>query len=367
MKKNYVYISFLLLLCAAVSYSCGTDDSTEDYLVIEPPVPQSPVVLDLNAAPYANLSDYNFFEGELKNLQPVYGVLPYDLNSELFTDYAQKKRFVWMPTGKKATYTSDGAVVDFPVGAVLIKNFYYNNTVPTGQSIIMETRIMIKKESGWIFAGYEWNDEQTDAVLITAGATKTISWTEGTDVKTVDYKIPADYECVICHRLSDVPTPIGPKPQNLNKAYNYEGGTKNQLSKWVEFGYLDTAPTAIASTVDWTDTSKPLELRVRSYLDINCAHCHTDNTYCGYTPMNFAFNKSSLPENLGICREPIDFVTGNQQYIVSGQDARGSLLYFRMGTTISYEMMPPLGRTTVHQEATDMINDWITGMPITCP
>ena len=122
MKK--LYLLKILFLLALLLSSCGSDDS--EYKEV------SPVVMDLTAVPYPKLSDYKFFVGEMKNLEPAYKVLPYDLNSELFTDYALKKRFVWMPEGSKATYTEDGEVLDLPVGAVLIKNFYYENIKPGG-------------------------------------------------------------------------------------------------------------------------------------------------------------------------------------------------------------------------------------------
>ena len=65
--------------------------------------------------------EYQFFEGTLKNLKPNFGVIPYDLNASLFNDYSKKKRFVWMPNNTKATYINDNVPLDFPVGAILIK------------------------------------------------------------------------------------------------------------------------------------------------------------------------------------------------------------------------------------------------------
>ncbi|AXG75122.1 hypothetical protein DVK85_13130 [Flavobacterium arcticum] len=317
--------------------------------------------------PYASLSEYNFFEGELKNLQPVYKVIPYDINSSLFTDYAIKKRFIWMPKDVQANYTTDREVPVFPIGTVLIKNFYYDNTIPNNTTYIIETRLMIKKADGWAFANYVWNDEQTEALLSTQRETIRMSWNQNGTAITTNYKTPSTIDCATCHTINNVYTPIGVKPQNLNKMYTYNDGTKNQLSKWIEEDYLDTKPTTINSTVDWADASQSLELRVRSYLDINCAHCHSTGTSCDYTPMELSFSQSTVPENLGICREPIDFVTGDQQYIVSGQDIQGSLMHFRMNTNIQSEMMPPVGRTIVHQEGVELIEEWINSVETTCP
>lgn len=365
MTKNYLSC-LLCTLLTGLLISCG-NDNTDDYTNI-PTAPVSPVTLNLSQVPYNSLAEYNFFEGDIKNLEPVEGVVPYDLNSGLFTDYALKKRFVYMPAGSKASYTSDGETLNFPVGTALIKIFYYDNAGTNRTTVIIETRIMIKKQEGWIFANYVWNSDMTEAVLTPTGSTRQIGWYQGNLYRSVNYRIPSEGQCATCHTLNDIPTPIGTKPQNLNKNYNYPGGiTKNQLAKWVEYGYLNLVPATVQSTVDWADASQSLSLRARSYLDINCAHCHTQGAYCGYTPMDLAFNKTHIDTNLGICVAPQDFVTGDQQYLIAKQDAEGSLLAFRIKTSDPAEMMPILGRTVTHREGISLIEQWINAMSEPCP
>lgn len=361
MRKHYLLSLLLAILIAIAVISCNKDDNS-DYTEI----PLSPVVLDLNAAPYPKLSDYNFFEGDLKNLQPVYGVLPYDLNSSLFTDYALKKRFVWMPQGVKASYVSDGDILNFPTGTVLIKNFYYENVQPDNETIIIETRLMIKKAGGWIFANYVWNDEQTEAFLNTTEITKEITIEGNRAVSNINYKIPSTENCSACHLQNNIPLPIGPKPQNLNKIFDYNGTLTNQLVKWKEFEYLETnTPVDIVSTVNWKDETQPLDLRARSYLDINCAHCHTQGGQCDYTPLDLAFNKTSHPENLGVCIEPSDF-SGDITYLISGGNYTNSLIYYRMESNIPSEMMPFIGRTVPDLDALILMRTWINSLE-TCP
>jgi len=118
---------------------------------------------------------------------------------------------------------------------------------------------------------------------------------------------------------------------------------------------------------DWEDESQPLELRARAYIDINCAHCHIPGAGCDYTPMNLAYNQTSSPINLGVCVEPVDFVSGNQEYIIEKQDPFRSLLYFRIQTTIPAEMMPPVGRSFTHREGVQLIEDYINSPEGTCP
>lgn len=359
MKHNYLLISFYLFLIIGLG-ACS--DKEDDYIPIEPePVEESPVVLDLSRVPYQTLSEYKLFEGEMKNQDPSLGVLPYEPISQLFTDYAHKKRFLWMPKDVKASYNSDGKILDFPTGTVLVKTFYYDNVLPSNTTRILETRLLIKKADGWVFGEYVWNENQTEATLQTTGSYVDLEWMEGNVQKSTTYRIPSEAECFTCHKSGLNIVPIGTKPQNLNSTFAFSDGVKNQLAKWVEMGYLNSGyPADITTVVDWKDTSLDIGLRVRSYLDINCAHCHQTGSYCDYRPMRFAFSESSDPANLGICITP-DQNLGNglTQIVFPGRPQR-SVLDFRINSTDEATRMPLLGRTLVHEEAAQMINQWIT-------
>lgn len=364
MKQNYFLKKSLLFLLFFAFISCGSDN---DYTPI--PEPTSPVVVDLASVPYPKLSDYKFFEGTMKNQVPSLDVLPYEPASQLFTDYAHKKRFVWMPKNTKAVYDGDGKTLVFPVGAALIKTFYYDNVQPNNTTRIIETRIMIRKEEGWIFANYIWNTEQTEATLDTNGSFTDITWMEGGTMKNANYRIPssAGGECLTCHKSVDKALPIGPKPQNLNFAINYGSGSKNQLEKWAEVGYLDNNyPRNIVSTVRWNDTSQPLEKRVRSYIDINCAHCHQEGSHCSYRDMRFAFSETSNIANMGVCMVPVDNVGSGLSHIVAPGAPGRSVLSFRIESVNESTRMPLLGRTIVHEEAVEMINQWISSLDTRC-
>ena len=118
-NPNYVGLdSFNYTICEGTSANnCSTSSVTINVLS------NSVVNFDFNSVPYETLSEYNFFQGNLKDLDPTFGVIPYDLNSPLFSDYAHKKRFIWMPQNTKATYVNDYSALNFPSGTVLIKNF----------------------------------------------------------------------------------------------------------------------------------------------------------------------------------------------------------------------------------------------------
>jgi uncharacterized repeat protein (TIGR03806 family) len=338
--------------------------SKEDYTEIE----TYPVVLDLAKVPYPKLSDYNFFKGNIKEQKPSYGVIPYKPNSELFSDYALKNRFVWMPKGVKATFNGDDNVLELPVGAALIKNFYYKNVQPNNTTKIIETRIMIRKSTGWIFANYIWNDEQSDALLTTQSTARDLSWKDANNVvHTLNYRTPeVDFECLRCHSTfnNQIINPLGIKPQNINYNFNYADGSKNQLNKLIEFGYLENnLPDQINSTVDFNDTSKSLDLRVRSYFDANCAHCHENGGEASSHNLRFAFNETINPVKMGVTAHAAHYLEGYNNVTVTPGNVNLSILHYRINTEndLLY-IMPPLIRTKRHTEAVQLIETWINSL-----
>ncbi len=337
--------------------------------VIPPPPTDDGVYVDLVLAPYQTLSTYRFFTGALKDQLPNTGVLPYEPITSLFSDYAKKKRFVWMPPGVKATYTGDHQVLDFPDGTVLIKTFYYDAVLPDNERRIIETRLLFKRNGNWNFADYVWNADQTEAFLDLNGSNTPVSWLDDNGVqRNIQYRIPSAAECQTCHKVNFDPIPIGPKPQNLNSDLVYQDGVRNQLEKWVEMGYLQSGyPSNITTTVRWDDAAQPLDLRVRSYLDMNCAHCHADERHCNYRPMRFAFDESEDLVNLGVCVPPDDPIAPEFTEIVARGNPARSMLHYRLTSTDETVRMPLLGRTIAHDEGADMIRAWIASLPGTCP
>jgi uncharacterized repeat protein (TIGR03806 family) len=358
-------VSALLVLLSLFLYTCKKDPEEEE------PVPETPdtsVHFDLDQVPYAKLSDYRFFTGTIRALTPNARVLPYEPISALFSDYAHKSRFVWMPEGVSATYSSDDNLMNFADGTVLIKNFYYDQVLPNLDKKILETRLLIKKDGVWIFADYIWNEEQTEAHFDLDGSYVPVTWMhdDGSE-KSVNFRIPSDVECYTCHKSNGQNMPIGPKPQNLNKIYNYVDGAMNQLSKWQSVGYLSgDVPSEIVSTVDWTDTDQDLEMRVRSYLDANCSYCHRDEGHCYYRPLRLEFNETGDPEMLGVCEAPQEFISNALTHIISRGNINRSVMFFRMNTTDSQYRMPLMGRTLIHEEAVELMEEYITSLSPLC-
>lgn len=372
MKKQYYYLLLIFSISLLfTTYSCTDND---DELYEEIPA----VSVDLSTVPYQKLSDYHFFDGDMKDMKPSLNVIPYEPASPLFTDYAHKKRFVWIPSGTSGNFNGDAKIFELPVGSAIIKNFYYTNLLPSNTQKILETRVMIRKATGWIFAEYVWNDDQTEAYLDMNGSNKAISFVENGVTKTANYRIPNESQCVTCHKLRNpvddtyTNSPIGIKPQNLNWNYNYANGTKNQLEKWKELGLVQdnfSLPSAQNTVVSYNDTSQPLELRVRSYFDINCAHCHSERGHCYYRPMRFSFDETyNNTTNMGVCVNTQDM----QEFppalsrIVTPSNVNRSMLYYRINTQNESYMMPLHGRSIIHDEGVALIGAWINSLVGPC-
>lgn len=362
--KKYYLLSITILLSAVIFYSCSDQD--DEY------VPVSPVTVDLTLVPYPKLSDYKFFEGDMKDQVPSLNVIPYEPASGLFTDYASKKRFIWMPGGVAATYVADNKIMDFPVGTVLIKTFYYTTIQPANTTKIIETRLMIRKDDGWKFYEYIWNNEQTDADLVTGaaftnGSSQTITFAKPSgEIVTTDYRIPSDAECFACHKINEIATPIGVKPQNLNHNYTYGNSNKNILQKLVEQGYLQSYPSNIVSAVDYHDTTKPIALRLRSYLDINCAHCHQDEARCYYRPIRLPLSQTDVDSNIGICLLADEPINPSLTKIIAPGNYNKSIMHYRLKSNDESERMPLIGRTIVHDEGVALLEEYISSLTQSC-
>ena len=341
----------------------------------------------------ASLADWHVVEVRDGKLVPNDGVLPYDLNTPLFTDYAHKLRTVWMPEGTSARYGE--ADFDYPVGTILSKTFYY--PVPDagrgeGDAVLrssdvgsdahglelakvrlIETRLLVRREDGWVALPYVWNAAQTEATLKRGGelVALTLVGADGSR-EQAEYAVPDQNQCAGCHG-DDMKTrklhPLGPKARHLNRDFAYADGAANQLARWTQAGYLTGAPAPAAAprNADWLDATQSLDARARAYLDINCGHCHNPKGP-GNTSGLWLDAATKEPLRLGRCKLPIAAGKGTGDFrhdIVPGQpDA--SILTYRMVSEDPAAMMPELGRSVVHDEGVQLIRDWIASMQGTC-
>lgn len=318
------------------------------------------------AGPRMKLSEYGFFKGDIRMQQPADGVVPYHLNTPLFTDFAEKLRFVKLPDGGSVPY-NDTATFDFPVGTALIKTFYYpvDARDPSKGRRLVETRLLLHEPTGWKALPYVWNEEQTDAELEVAGTNTTVAYVDaGGKKRSHAYVVPNMNQCKGCHNKQEKLMPIGPSAWQLNGEHEYGAVKENQLKHWDQLGMLKGMKGEAPKGVVWNDASTgSLDERARVWLDINCAHCHREDGPASTSGLHLGIREKD-PLKLGIHKTPVAAGrgSGNLKFgIVPGKPEESIILY-RIKSTDPGIMMPELGRTQVLPEAVALIRDWIREM-----
>ncbi|WGL18124.1 hypothetical protein PVT68_07460 [Microbulbifer bruguierae] len=317
-------------------------------------------------------------------------VVPYDLNTALFTDYAHKLRTVWMPEGTSAAYGEED--FEYPVGTIISKTFYYpkgeegkvlrtddysNDFAGSGLDLskvtLLETRILVRRADGWQALPYVWNEQQTDALLEIAGDARRLQLVSADGAtEAFTYVVPDANQCAGCHadnHTQKAVRPIGPRARHLNKDYAYQGGSENQLLYWQQVGYLSGVPelAAVPHNVDYQDESSSLSERARSYLDINCGHCHNPSGAADTSGLMLHHGEQDM-RRLGFCKPPVAAGTGsgNRLFAIVPGSPEKSILNFRVESTDPGAMMPELGRSLVHDEGVELLKNWIASEPGNC-
>lgn len=335
----------MALLLAACSQPVGVRDGV---ILAEDPAPK--------------LSDYGFFATANAGGAVAEGVRPYDLVNALFSDYAGKHRFVYVPKGKSAAYNAEG-VFDFPVGSVLIKTFAFAPDMrdPALDEKWIETRLLIHKPEGWVAYPYIWNDAQTEATYAAVGGKQLINTItpEGKAV-AINYVVPNRNQCKECHSQGKVLTPIGPTARNLN---HVGPAGVSQLADWVEHGVLSDAPADAPRAPDAFGDG-PLQERARAWLDINCAHCHRAGGGASNSGLFLGWNETN-PAGWGVRKRPIAAGRGSGEslFVIEPGKPEESILAYRVASTEPGMMMPELGRTLTDERAVELLRAWIASMP----
>ncbi|MBF2754804.1 MAG: hypothetical protein ISN29_06025 [Gammaproteobacteria bacterium AqS3] len=299
---------------------------------------------------------------------PAEGLVPYQINTPLFSDYAEKYRFVGIPPHSRARYR-DPEVPDFPVGTVLVKTFAYPSLSESGLNLL-ETRLLVHRQGGWDALAYVWNEDQTDARLKVAGARLAVAFNDPAGRhRQISYLVPNKNQCAGCHAVNRQVLPIGPTIRQLNGPQHYaDAGVQNQVEYWTRHGLLSGAPKPTRQkpwpvSVRWNDEQASLDARARSYLEINCAHCHRPEGAASHT--NLYLRASDVGLNIGLNKKPVAAGRGSgalTRVLVPGAPDE-SILLFRMDNNTDPDiMMPELGRVLNHDEGIDLIRRWISSL-----
>jgi uncharacterized repeat protein (TIGR03806 family) len=329
------------------------------------------------------LSETGLF-ASTRDHQVAPGLIPYSVNSQLWSDHATKERFLALPGNGQigfdtVTYPqpSPGATPGwaFPDGTVLVKTFSMElERGNPASSKRLETRLLHfqqlpgTQEYGdqyWRGYTYVWNDEQTDAELLRAeGLDKTLHIKVGDKMVEQNYRFPSRTECVLCH-TNAAKFALGANTVQLNRDHDYGGMVANQLATFDHLGLfkepLPKPPAELPKLANYDDLSQPLEARARAYLHANCAHCHVK---WGGGNAEFKLVATLPLTELGIANMPPGhggFGLANPRILAPGKPDESVLLH-RM-TLTGLGRMPHIGSRVPHDAAVELVREWIEQLP----
>jgi uncharacterized repeat protein (TIGR03806 family) len=333
-----------------------------------------------DGSPWNTLAEWHLFTDPVKQV-PQERVVPYDVNSQLFADYAQKRRFLYVPPGATIQYAATDTW-KLPVGTILVKTFSYlaDARDPIKGERLLETRLLIHEADGWVPRTYVWDDAQRTATLEVAGTVLPSKFIDssGSTVSNA-YVVPSGSTCRECHGTLGVTDTLGGRTRQLDRDQDYGSGPENQIDHLAKLGFFAAAPEPVAARqrlVDPFDKASPLQERVRSYFDANCGHCHQPaqggvkrgatssglfldypSTAPGQSDEYWGRCKQPAAAGGGTCGRPLDVVPG-----LPGE----SILLCRLESTTSKSQMPPVGRNLVHAEGVALIREWVAQLPGGC-
>lgn len=308
--------------------------------------PQGSLVNDaaiLDAGYPASLNDYRFF-ADAAAQRPAAGVTPYRLQTPLWSDGAEKLRFVYVPKGAKAQAQGEG-LLNLPFGSALVKTFKLEGR-------LIETRVLLHRADGWVALPYQWNREQTEARLALAGARLDLTTPQGV---SISYAIPNKNQCKECHQQKDAVTPIGPKARNLSAAW---------LESFYKAGKLEAAPKVTARVPLWEDRAKLAAAPVaRGWLDSNCAHCHNPVGSASNSGLDLRWEQGD-PVKFGVLKRPVAAGrgSGGLEFDVMPRHPDKSIMLYRMGSLEGGISMPEVGRSSLDPDGMAAVTRWIGEM-----
>ena len=300
------------------------------------------------------------------DLQPAPGVIPYDVTAEPWMDGAFAERLLALPDHSQITATEvDGNQQwAFPEGAVLAQTVSHR-AHPEQDPVRLETRLLHFEEDSWRAYSYRWNDEQTNATLVSP-AGEQLALPQGAAEPDVPihetWQIASRTECVFCHR-DKVGTVLGFVPSQLDRSVDHDGTPRNQLELLTTLGVFDGDPQAAidesAGLVDPHDPAQDLTERARSYLDVNCGICH--NRHGESISMFYLRRHYSLEDAKAFNKPGIGTFGIVDPYLIAPGDPYRSMVLYRLAK-LGNARMPYIASRAIDPAGFLLIHDWIASM-----
>ena len=309
----------------------------------------------------ATLSATGLF-ADVTTLSPAPGLLPYAPNVSFWSDFANKRRWFIVPDAVGTmTWSRDGAWT-FPNGTIWVKHFDLETTrgnPATSQRI--ETRVLVKNAGGSYGVSYRWNAAQTEATLVAdAGESFGINVIENGNPRVQTYRIPSRSECVTCHNPG-AGHALSFNTRQINRAEIIHGYAGNQLTLLQSAGYFSNTPDSpnlLPRHLRADETQFPVEARVRSYLDVNCANCHQPAVLIA-PPSWDARAHRTLAETLLINGPATQNGGIPANLLIVPGHTENSIVFNRVAVANGFTRMPPIGSNELDQSAIALLTEWI--------
>jgi uncharacterized repeat protein (TIGR03806 family) len=304
---------------------------------------------------------------DLAELRPANFLIPYNVNTPLWSDGAVKTRWFALPTNGVIGFTANDDWT-FPTGTVFVKNF----ALPvddTNPKIVrrLETRLLVRDISGYVYgATYKWRPDNSDADLVTNGFTEDITIKTAGGSRVQHWFYPGRQDCLTCHSTASGGV-LGVKTRQLNGNFKYPNGvTMNQLRtlghlKMFDATFDDRKILRYPRLASINNNSAPLELRARSYLDANCSQCHRPGGAGAFFDTRFGtpLKKQNLIN--GPVANLLAASGTHPGKVIVPEDLDRSILFRRI-SIIGENQMPPLARNLVDTNAVEVVGKWIMSL-----
>ncbi len=308
------------------------------------------------------LSEAGFFSN-LETLTPVEGLEKYSVNSPLWSDGAEKSRWMALPSVGKIGFTPR-TEWSFPVGTYFIKHFQI--PLANGRTKRLETRVLFHHTEGWRGYTYKWNDEQNEAFLLDGELTEEllVKATPEEELLLSSKEVPLKWNypsrnnCLVCHNMS-AGFVLGAHTGQLNNSSDLATNFLERMKNNNLFSRNIGSVFQYQSLVNPYLSGASLELRSKSYLAANCTSCHSAS---GPAPGQMDFRYHIATQDMNIINVPSiqdRFEDTYMPYRVKAGDPSLSSIFQRTHSSNKNIRMPPISSNRVDLKATQIIHDWI--------
>ncbi|MFZ9519637.1 MAG: hypothetical protein ACO3A4_04090 [Silvanigrellaceae bacterium] len=294
------------------------------------------------------------------------GTVSYNVEYPLWADNAEKGRYVHFPAvwdereqrlrPSGATYNPVSGQLDVPANTRFYKTFYKAVKNKLGTTVFrkIETRIIVARKAPQepLHGSYKWNDDESEAILVTTPYRDGTPWKDDIFKVVVDeqsgktrrYVIPGKQRCVECHKggqdfvLGFTPLQLNRRPLGVAGRDREPGADElGQIQRFVDAGILRNVQSLndlpVLEKAGTRESRNVHETRLQGYMVGNCAHCHN--------PDGFAMkdNKVALDLREGqlfdfdVRRITRDSNRSSPKYFAKPGDPQQSQIYLRVAAS----------------------------------